>query len=249
MLRKLAGLAAGLLFLCSLGAQEPPPFLETIIVDVKQDKIDQYVALQREFNALAQKAGMKQRTIWQVAMGPTSQFRLTRPVESLEEYDQEGWFAKAFEDAGQAANWVGRVTECVAHRQVWVSRLSPEMAIPTEDGAPPKNLLIHVAVNLSTKMGEYRSFLAEEVFPAYKKAGAKGILAMQRVLGGNQRMFLISRGFDKWADLEGLNIISPAWESLGEEKGLELARRSGSLLARQERIVLTLREDLSFSTD
>ena len=152
MLRKLAGLAAGLLFLCSLGAQEPPAFLETIIVDVKQDKIDQFVALQKEFNALAQKAGMKQRTIWQVAMGPTSQFRLTRPVESLDEYDQEGWFAKAFEDAGQAANWVGRVTECVAHRQVWVSRLSPEMAIPTEDGAPPKNLLIHVAVSPNAMM-------------------------------------------------------------------------------------------------
>ena len=250
MLRTLAGLGAGFLFLGSLVAQEPPPFLETIIVDVKQDKINEFVALQKELNVLAQKAGMPQRTIWQVTHGPSAQFRITRPVSSLAEYDQEGWFAKAFPDAGQQANWVGRVTRCVAHRQVLVSRISPETAIPREDGTTPKNMLIHIAENRSDKMGEYRRLLQEEVFPAYKKAGIEGVIAMQRVLGGNQRTFLVSRGFDKWEELDdGLHLLSPVWQTLGQEKAVELARLAGSLLARQERIVITRREDLSFSND
>ena len=245
-------LVLSLLIAVSAAAQDPPPFLRTVIVDVKSDKVADFVAVQKQFNAAAQKAGLKQRTTWQVAMGPTSQFRITTPLSSLAELDEGTWLQRAIPDAGQRANWVARVTACTDRRQVVVSRTRPEASIPPKDGKQPAHLLIYVTENLNGQMQVYRSALEDELIPAYKKAGVDGILTMQRVFGASQREFIIARGFEKWEELDGglaINIVGPAAEALGNEKTAALANKMGSLLSRQERIVLTRRDDLSFSSD
>jgi hypothetical protein len=227
-------------------AQKLPKYLHTVIIDVHANQVDQFVSLQKELNARLEKAGMPQRTTWQVVYGPTYQFRITRPVESFAELDEDGWVQKAYPDRVELANWLGRIREVQKHRELVLSRVMANLSVPAEGKEQPPYLLLNIGTNLNGKMGAYAEFLRDHIVPAYKKAGANAV-TLRRHLGGNQRLWIVARGFEKYADIEDqVAIWGPVRKVLPDGKWQEVASQSGTLLASQEQIIMRRRNDLSF---
>jgi len=169
-------------------------------------------------------------------MGLTSRFYTVYPVADIGEFDAPGWLGKAMPDAVERTNWVKRITSVTQQREIRLNRFHPELSIPWD--SPPPFVLLHVPINLTGKMPDWRAHLEENVIPAYKEAGIN-VMVSRTALGGNGRQWSIARGFEKWAEI-GDEIVGagPVGEKLGQA--------AGGYLASQERFVLALRPDLSF---
>lgn len=232
--------------------QDLPPYIRTVIFDVKPDRINDFVAAQKELNAALKQAGMPGRTTWQVVYGPSTQFRMTSPVQNLVELDDESWLARAMPDAGERAAWLDRIRACQASREVVVSRVFPDLSVvggDDESEGDPPYLLLYLGVNLNGKMGSYRDFLRDQIAPAYEEAGVR-MMVLRRALGGNQREWIVARPFQTFEEIDGMIAVwHPLSEVMTEDELREKAVGSGSLLASQHRIVMQRRDDLSFTNE
>ena len=198
----------------SAQAPNPPPMRETIILKVKPDMVDEFIALQKEANVRLKKLGMPWRRFIRAAAGDTYEFRISSPVPKWAALDQPGWIGRAFDDPSELANWVGRIQKCLLSREVFYSVNYPELSIPLKEGRNPGFLVITVLENAPTKGPAFAEYLKNELIPAYKKAGVDGVGVSRRRFGTNSRHWLIITFLDK---MEELDEPHPLAKSLGEE--------------------------------
>lgn len=185
-------------------AQTQPPtpqFSRVQVVTLNPGMSDDWRKFyQTEIVPALKKAGVKQHSVWRVVQGDVRQYILITPLESLAQMDEPGALVKAVgQEAATALN--KRQTLFFATWQMYVLAGRQDLSIPSTLTDAPKLGLAAKSTITPGRVPEWVKGVKENVLPIAQKAGVKGMLTGQMVLGGNPNEFRSLLLFDSYAEL------------------------------------------------
>ena len=171
-------------------AQSPAPaapsLAQLVIVDVKPEAFDDYVALQKaETIPALQKGGIERRSAWRPqALGRGFRVAYIYPIASLGVMDDKGPIVKALgEDGAKAYN--AKLRKMLNATQSLAIRMRADLSFGTGSGGPAPTL--GVVAHVQTVAGrqfDFEGFLKDQWGPALKKAGVPLYSVHEVLVGG-----------------------------------------------------------------
>jgi hypothetical protein len=178
---------------------------------VKPDRIGDFQAEIKEYNAILAKAGSdRYSTVWVSLTGPYEYAR----VQMYSKWaDLDNTIDKDPKLKDQQADLVRistHIIECTSswHREIDV--VNPDLSLP-DDGNEPKMIRVLVTQVRPDKYHDYLDLQKNAIFPAVKKGGATAYNFAEKRFGEPGPEFVSITGFNNWADLD---------DTIGAEKGL-----------------------------
>lgn len=230
-------LVAGLAALSApAGAQEPPPWLEMTLVHVAPDRVDEFLAAQREISALDRAAGVPWRSVGRTAVfGDTYRFVITAPFADFARLDRPGEA-----DPARAAV-VGRIRSAITGRVTWAVRTTPTLDNPLPADETPALMLVQVVSVAPGREQDYLRVMAEDVLPHFDEADmhhTSGALTFGGE-GGYVHVFHVD-------DFAALDRGSPMVRALGGPAALEVTAKLSGVVLRSEQWLVRHLPDASF---
>ena len=228
------GLAA---FSAPAGAQqEPPPWVEMTIVHVAPDRVDEFLAAQREISALDQAAGVPWRSVGRTAVfGDTYRFVITAPFSDFARLDRPG-----DAEPGRAAV-VDRIRNAITSRVTWAVRTTPTLDNPLPADEAPALMVVQVVSVAPGREQDYLRVMAEDVLPHFDEAEmhhTSGALTFGGE-GGYVHVFHVD-------DFAALDQGSPMVRALGGPAALEVTAKLSGVVLRSEQWLVRYLPDVSF---
>ncbi len=216
-----------------------------VVVDVKPDMWDDYVALQKSDAIPAlQKAGVERRSAWRTAaLGPAYSVAYLYQLASLGELDGDPPMRRALGEQGERA-YNAKLRHTLVGSRTCAMRRRADLGFGTDAGQPKLWVLAHVFTNPG-KQAEYESVLKSDWIPGLKKAGVPLYAVYEVVMGGDQGEYYTFTPIPNLAALDGGH---PIERGLGEEGMTALEAKFASSIRSAERTVIRRDDDLSFTT-
>jgi hypothetical protein len=226
-------------------AQAPAnPLVQLILVDVKPDAWEEYVALQKaETIPALQKAGIASRSAWRAAsIGRMFRVAYLYPMTTFGQFDEKGPMIRALgEDGAKAYN--ARLRKLLDGVQYQVLRRRDDLSFGLDGGPQKLGVLAHVHT-VPGRQSEYDSLLKDQWTPALKKAGVALYAVHEVVMGGAMGEYYTFTPITNYAMLDAGH---PIMKSLGPAEFQALSSKMGGTLQDVTREVIKLDDDLSFS--
>ena len=252
----LATLGVLLLAAFAVGAQDTPAPPATpaaapngpvllVVVDVKPDMWDDYVALQKSDAIPAlQKGVIDHRSAWRTAaLGPAYSVAYLYQLTSFGVLDGDPPMRRALGADGEKAYNV-KLRHMLVGSRTCALRRRPDLGFGSETSEPKLGVLAHV-FTIPGKQAEYESVLKSDWIPGLKKAGVPLYVVYEVVMGGEQGEYYT---FTPIANLAALDGGHPIQRGLGEQGMAALEARFASSIRSIERTVIRRDDDLSFTT-
>ena len=190
----------------SIYAQTPTPtptpqFSRLQVVKLNPGVSDEWRKFyQTELLPALKKGGVKQHSVWRVMQGDVRQYVLITPLESLAQLDEPTALAKALGvEAAAALN--KKQSRFFAEWQMYTIVGRPDLSIAPTSTEAPKLGMAAKSIVTPGRVPEWVKGVKENVLPIAQKAGVKGLLTGQVVLGGDPNEFRTLLLFDSYADL------------------------------------------------
>jgi len=213
-------------------------FMQVRTIHVKPGRTQQHVALVKQF-AKASAAAGQPRTVWQEVRGDTNTFHVVTQLDSLADNDEP--FNPPME-AEAMQNWLAAFADNIDTMTYSVYRTHPEFGIPADEGSTPNLLVLRLITLAPGNMGPYHGWINDQLVPALKKGGAKGVNISHMAFGGDVNTWVMSSRADSWADL---NVRRGALAYLSDEDYAALFAPNAGKVWGNEVKVLSYRADLS----
>ena len=176
---------------------------------VKPDRIGDFMAEIKEYNAVLAKGGSAQYySMWLSQTGPRTYAR-AQYYKTWAEMDA-GADPKMKDEAADIARISLRITECTESWHRVIEEVNPDLSLP-DSGKVPDMLRVLVTEVRADKVGDYLALVKSDILPGVKKSGAKDYSIAMGRFGESSSVVTSVLGFDKWADLDG---------AIGVEKAL-----------------------------
>ncbi len=219
--------------------QDPAPWLEMTLVHVAPDRVDEFLAAQREVSALEKEAGTPWRSVARTAVfGDTYRFVITTPLANFARLDR----ANDADPARDAA--VSRIRNVITSRTTYALRTAPTLDNPLPDGEAPTLMIVQVVSVAPGREQEYLRVMAEDVLPHFDEAEmhhTTGALTFGGE-GGYVHVFHV----DNFAALDQ---GSPMARALGAPAALEVLAKLSGVVLRSEQWLVRYLPDLSFQPE
>jgi antibiotic biosynthesis monooxygenase (ABM) superfamily enzyme len=179
---------------------------------VKPDRIGDFQAEIKEYNAILAKAGSdRYSSMWVALTGDHEYVRVqmhTKWADLDSSVDTDPKLKDQVEDLTRISM---RILDCTSswHRDIDV--VMPELSLPDTGADIPKMVRVLVTQVRPEKYREYLDFQKNVILPAIQKSGAKSYNFADKRFGEPGPTFVSITGFNNWADLDG---------GVGAEKGL-----------------------------
>ena len=167
-------------------------------VQVKASKARDFVELQKQLNEAGKAAGLPGRGVWQEIRGDLGTFHIVSPIEDFAHYDED--FDPPMEEEAWTA-WVDAIGATVASSTRVVLRTHPEFSIPADEDSEPALLLLRYTSVAPGKGRAYHEWIENQLVPALKAGGAKGVNFSHVAFGGSTDRYISASRIDNWADL------------------------------------------------
>jgi len=222
-------------------AQDGDTWYRVNIVQVRPDKLDDFIELyQEEINPALQLAGVPWRSAWETGeFGDTYQRTFVEPMASFTELDLGGPLARSL-DRPQRERVLAKLREYTDSRESFAVLYRADLSIESEDvsGLPIARLTsLHIAPGRS---GEWEAFLRENR-DSFRAAGVVfGIY--QRQFGPGPVVWQIVENLRSYAQLERGGIL----RAFGDEATDQVVRGLSGVITSVERTVLAYDLALSY---
>jgi hypothetical protein len=210
---------------------------------VKPDRVGDFQADIKEYNAVFQKAGSdRYYTIWQSLTGSNEYARVDYHAKWVELDMPVAQDPKLKEYAADLQRIGTRIIQCTESSQRIVEEVLPELSLPSTNEVPAMIRTLRTRVR-PDKLNEYLALVKGEILPAAKKSGLKAYTVAQSRLGAPTTEFLTVAGFSKWAELDQPFGVA---KGLGEEGYQRLLAKIRPLILESEYNVYRFQRDLSY---
>jgi quinol monooxygenase YgiN len=178
---------------------------------VKPDRIGDFRAEVKEYNAILAKAGSDgYSSVW-VGITGAHEFARVQMYSKWADLDASiDSDPKLKDQAADLARVSMRIIDCTESWHRDIEMVVPELSLP-ESGAPPKMIRVLVTQVRPDKYQEYLDFVKNVIFPAVKKGGTRDYSVAEGSLGESGMEVTSVTGFNSWADLDA---------GIGAQKGL-----------------------------
>jgi hypothetical protein len=208
---------------------------------VKPDRIGDFQAEIKEYNALSAKAGgTYYYSMWVSLTGPRVYARVMY-YNKWAELDA-GTDPKLKDHAADMARINTRIIDCTASWRRTIEELQPDLSLP-ESKDIPKLVRVLVTDVRPDKYKEYLSLVKNEILPAAKKGGLKMYDFAETRYGGPNTEVSSVVAMDSWGDLDGDVGIQ---KGLGKEGYQALLEKVRPLIVQSEVNEYRFLADLSF---
>ena len=169
---------------------------------VKPDRVGDFMAEIKEYNAILAKAGSdRYSSMW---VGLTGAHEYARVQDYTKWADLDASIdsdPKLKDQAVDLARISLRIIDCTSSSRRVVEMVIPELSLP-ESGAPPKMIRVLLTQVRPDKYQEYLDLQKNVIFPAVTKGGAKDYSSRKRSSASPAWKLLSVTGFNNWADLD-----------------------------------------------
>lgn len=224
-----------------LAQSAPAARNSVVIVRVKPDMVNEWIALQKnELIPAQKKAGVKTRTTYQTVLGNSFEYVTVTPSAKFAELDGPGPLVGALGAEG-AARLTAKLSKCLDSRQVFISNSLPELSYLPTGELPPMGVFSRRRI-APGKMQEYEDFIKTEILPVYKKA-KEPYTVTRRGLGANNNDVTSISWVNKATDLDA---GPPTTRALGAAGAAKLAARTAGLATLVDQVVRRRVAELSY---
>lgn len=201
-----------------------PPWVQLTVVEVAPSMVDEFLAVQRELSARAEKAKTPWRIVSRTAgFGDTYRFLIATPLEKLAAFDK-----RADRDAELEA-LVNRVQKCITRRQSYAVRTLPEIDNPLPEGESEDLAVVNLVRVFPGREQEYLKVMTEDVLPHFNEAGAHYVTGSIALGGENGFIHLFY--VKNFAELDK---GSPVMRALGPEGAQAVTAKLSGIVASNE---------------
>lgn len=178
---------------------------------VKPDRVGDFQAEIKEYNAILAKAGSDRYSSMWVGLTGAHEYARVQVYTKWADLDSSiDSDPKLKDQAVDLARISMRIIDCTESSRRIVEMVVPELSLP-ETGAPPKMIRVLLTQVRPEKYQEYLDLVKNVIFPAVKKGGTKDFSVAEGRLGVSSLEFTSVTGFNSWADLDA---------GIGAQKGL-----------------------------
>jgi hypothetical protein len=223
-----------------------PTFIRLTIVEVRQDMVLDYIALQKSDTIPAmQKAGIQWRDAWNSAVfGSSNTIAYITPLKSFAALDGPNPLMTAMgEEAWR--QYRAKMDKLITSQRTYALRDRPDLGLKTE-GSPMAKLGVLAEVEVVPgRTTEFETILKNEWTPALKKAGVANYGVSQVVFGGSAGQYYTFTPIENFAQLDKGH---PIVQSIGEAGMNRLIAKMGNSTRSVERYIIRYNDELSFRT-
>ena len=225
-------------------AQSPQTRLLVSEVQLKPDKIDEWLALQEDEVVPALKeAGVTERDVYRAVIGDATTFVVVRPLPSFAEYDGPGLLAESL-GTRRAQDLVRRLRDCIMAVESRIENRRDDFFLDPGNS----EALFYSRYRASPgRSGDYMNFVRDEMFPVFEQAQENGTFAGLSVTvsgqGGEAGLITLNMHYDDFAPLDG---PPPLALTLGPAGTAEFLRKGAGLITGIEQLIYRRITALSF---
>jgi hypothetical protein len=239
----LAAMLLAAALLVTPASAQGPTIRSITFYTVKPDRIGDFEAEVKEYNAILAKAGSdRYSTIWTSLTGPREYARVQMYYKWADLDTTVATDPKLKDQAADLARISTQIIECTSswHRDIDI--IMPEYSLP-DTGDEPAMIRVLVTQVRPDKYHDYLDLQKNAILPAIQKSGAKDYNFAEKRLGEPSPEFVSVIGFSNWADLDG---------TIGAEKGLgkdgyqALLNQVRALIVQSEYFIYRYQPDLSY---
>jgi hypothetical protein len=178
---------------------------------VKPDRVGDFQAEIKEYNAILAKAGSDRYSSMWVNLAGAHEYARVQVYSKWADLDSSiDSDPKLKDQATDLARISMRIIDCTESWHRAIEMVVPELSLP-ESGDPPKMIRVLVTQVRPDKYQEYLDLVKNVIFPAVKKGGTKVFSIAEGRLGESSMEVTSVTGFSSWADLDA---------GIGAQKGL-----------------------------
>lgn len=189
------GAAVGAAFLTNVLVAQQAPFLRIARVQLKPERIAEYVELQKKVTDAYKKTGVTRSVFQAAGFGEAAVVAAVTPVKSMAEFDKPVIQAAMGEGAYQ--QYMARAGNAVTKVTYEIAQPVPELSLG--DGSLPETLtsgegflVVAQILVVPGKEAQFEQSVKDQLIPALKKAGVKNYWAHRVIMGGPTNHYRIS---------------------------------------------------------
>ena len=209
----------------SVAAQTPPALLSVARIQVKPDRVAEFMDVGKQYSAAFKKGGGTILVVYRNAAGNPFEFLVIAGMPNFAILDDKSYYAKGARE-GELARMGDRRNQCIESVRTTYERTQPDLGF-NPPGTPQPKTVTMVRVNVHPDMiQQWMATVKNELVPAWKKAGQPGMLARRVEYGGSRNQFTVRVPLNKWADLDG---EGPLVKALGQDGAAKLGAKLSSM--------------------
>lgn len=194
MINKLLITAILMVLSANLYSQQTDRLITVRKLAVKHDKIDEFIALQKEMSQAYDEAEAGRRWVWRRMHGETHTFHIITESDSFAERESgQELMGKAHWDL-----WLDAMSETIKSRELTTSKRV--LAIPT--AKRPNFVAVTQRIIRPGKISEYLEWVENKLIPVIEKSGSNGMVWDRAMYGGNMRSVTSGRFLNSWGELD-----------------------------------------------
>jgi hypothetical protein len=208
---------------------------------VKADRIGDFMAEIKEYNAVLAKGGSAQYySMWLSQTGPRTYAR-AQYYKTWAELDA-ATDPKMKDQAADIARIGVRITDCTESWRRVIEEVNPDLSLP-DSGKMPEMIRVLVTEVRADKVGDYLALVKSDILPGIKKSGAKDYSIAQGRFGESTTVVTSVLGLNTWAELDGGLGVEKA---LGKEGYQSFLTKLTSLIVSSQFDIYRFQPELSY---
>ena len=178
---------------------EDRTWLQVRTTHVKPDRVQEFVALQAKFSKALAADDRPNRDVWQEVRGDNSTFHAVTSTDNLAELDEP--FEPPMGEK-EWDEWVAALLQTIDSSTRTILRSHREWTIPADDDAEPGLLRLRSIRVKPDSMYAYHGWVVNQLIPALKANGAKGVSFNHGAFGGDTSTWVMGSRLGGFADLQ-----------------------------------------------
>ncbi len=211
------------------------PLVGVTIVQIKPELLLEWQDFQKnEVIPTLQKGGVKQRSVFVTAIGPSFEYAILTPIANYAERDGDSPIVKALgQEEARAFGQKNR--RFVASQRTFSTRVRTDLSYLPD---PNAQLPVAVVSNYSIAPGratEFETYVKTDVTPAHKQLKTGGFMVYQGQFGGDGNTFIVATLVHDFAELDK---GSPIVRAYGQARATVLQQKLAGIVTHVERTVV-----------
>ena len=222
-------------------AQPAPTLLSVARVQVKPDRLGEFMDVEKQYTAAYKKGGGTLRAFYRNSAGNPYEFLVISAMPNYASLDGQSPYAKGVTEA-ELARMGARRSQCFESVRTTYERPLADLGFnPPGTPQPSKVTVARVTVR-ADMVEQFMATVKNELVPGLKKGGQSSFLARRVEWGGSRNVFTFRSPMDKFSELDGDSTLI---KGLGRDGAAKLGAKLTSMTTGVEWIIYTYMPDLS----
>jgi len=219
------------------------PLVNITIVQIRPELANEWLEFQKnETIPTLKKGGVRQRSAFATAIGPSFEYAFLTPAERLAERDDDNPIVKALgQDSARA--YAQKSRRFIASQRTLVVRVRTDLMY-RPDPAPQLPMAVISAYSIAAgRAADFENYIKTDVIPAHQQLKTGGLAVYQGLFGGDGSEFIVATLVHDFAELDKGPAMRLAY---GAERAAAIQKKLAGVVTHVERTVVREVPELGF---